>query len=183
MTIEKKKGFAVAAVVLALMAGAVILYMENRSNVPVKALRVMAENIDLQVKNVLFTEVGGSGEKWEIRAETAQYNRKENVVLFDKVAVKLVMDDNKTFLMTGDKGRFMTATKDMDVVGNVVIISDQGDRYTTDHLNYSNAARKIFTDGNVTMENARMKVTGVGMHLLMEAKQLKILSRVKVQTK
>jgi len=183
MIIDRKKGLVVAAAVLAVSATAVILYVGNRADAPAKALKVMADNVDLQIQNILFTEVGGSGEKWEIRAETAQYKRKENVVLFDKVSVRLVMADGKTFLMTGDKGRFMTVTKDMDVVGNVVIISDQGDRYTTDHLNYSNADKKLFTDGNVTMENARMKVTGVGMNLLMQTKQLKILSRVKVQTK
>jgi LPS export ABC transporter protein LptC len=183
MKLDRKKGFVIAAAVLAVLATAVILYMHNRADTPVRALKVLAENVDLQIKNILFTEVGGSGEKWEIRAETAQYMRKENVVLFDKVSVKLVLDDGKTFLMTGDKGRFMTTTKDMDVVGNVVIISDQGDRYTTDHLNYSNAGKKIFTDGSVMMENARMKITGVGMNLLMQAKELKILSKVKVQTK
>jgi LPS export ABC transporter protein LptC len=182
MKINKKTGF-VAAVAVVFILAAIVLFMGQGRDASKSALKVMAENVDLQVKNILLTEVGGAGEKWEIKAETAQYKRKENLALFDKVTVKLVMADGKTFIMTGDKGKFMTETKDMEISGNVVITSEQGDRFTTDQMKYSYKDKKVYSDGNVTMDNARMTVTGVGMNLLMNEKKIKILSNVKVVTK
>jgi LPS export ABC transporter protein LptC len=182
MKINKKTGF-VAAVAVVFILAAIVLFMGQGRDASKSALKVMAENVDLQVKNILLTEVGGAGEKWEIKAETAQYKRKENLALFDKVTVKLVMADGKTFIMTGDKGKFMTEKKDMEISGNVVITSEQGDRFTTDRMKYSYKDKKVYSDGNVTMDNARMTVTGVGMNLLMNEKKIKILSNVKVVTK
>ncbi len=182
MKISKKTGF-VTAIAAAAILTAIVLFTGQGKDASKSALKVMAENVDLQVKNILLTEVGGAGEKWEIRAETAQYKRKENLALFDKVTVKLVMKDGKTFVMTGDKGKFMTEAKDMEISGNVVITSEQGDRFTTDQMKYSYKDRKVYTDGNVTMDNPRMTVTGVGMSLLMNEKKINILSNVKVVTK
>lgn len=182
MKISKKTGF-VTAIVAAVILTAIVLFIGQGKDASKSALKVMAENVDLQVKNILLTEVGGAGEKWEIRAETAQYKRKENLALFDKVTVKLIMKDGKTFVMTGDKGKFMTEAKDMEISGNVVITSEQGDRFTTDQMKYSYKDRKVYTDGNVTMDNPRMTVTGVGMSLLMNEKKINILSNVKVVTK
>lgn len=182
MKINKKAALA-AAVAIAIIGTATIIYLGQADKVSKKALKVMAENVDLQVKNILLTEVGGAGEKWEIKAETAQYKRKENLALFDKVTVRLIMTDGKVFVMTGDKGKFHTDTKDMEISGNVVIVSEKGDRFTTDQMKYSYKDRKAYSDGNVTMDGPQMTVTGVGMSLLMKEKRIKILSNVKVVTK
>ena len=100
---------------------------------PGKALlKIMSDRVDLQVRDVHYTEVGDSGMKWEIRADAARYQKKENLALFDKLAVKLVMKDGKTFVMTGDHGLLNTESRDMEIEGNVGIVSENGDRFATD---------------------------------------------------
>ena len=45
-------------------------------------MKIMSDQVDLQVRNVRLTDVADSGMKWEIVAETARYQKKENLVIF-----------------------------------------------------------------------------------------------------
>jgi LPS export ABC transporter protein LptC len=150
---------------------------------PQTILKVMADHVDLQVKNVIYTDVGQSGEKWEIKAETARYIKKENLALFDHVRVRLLTAEGKTFTLTGDKGRFKTDQKDIDIYGNVEGTSDSGERFTTDLLRYNNAEGKIYTDSAVTLGSGRIKITGTGMTMNVKSGELSLLSQVKADIK
>jgi LPS export ABC transporter protein LptC len=164
-------------------ATAVILFFESSKSSKNQLLNIMSDKVDLQVKNVHYTDVGASGMKWEINADNAKYVKNENLVLFDRIRVKLVMSDGRTLVMTGDKGKSNTETKDMEISGNVEITSDKGDRLTTDILRYSGAQQRIYTDSAVKMENSRMQVKGVGMSISLEDKDLALLSKVKANIK
>jgi LPS export ABC transporter protein LptC len=170
-------GFSLAALLAAIALLAVDLYKTS----PKTLLKVMADNVDLQVKNVLYTDVGQSGEKWEIRADTARYHKKENLAFFDKVQVKLVNPEGKTFRMTGDQGKLQTDTKNIEISGNVEILSDRGDRLRTDVLHYTHAENAVHTDGAVTMWGNNMQIRGIGMILNMKQGQLSLQSSVKGQ--
>jgi LPS export ABC transporter protein LptC len=143
----------------------------------------MADNADLQVKNINYTDVGESGLKWEIKADSAKYIRNENLALFDKVKVKLVMEDGRTIIMSGDKAKLHSDTKDMEISGNVTIISDKNDHLTTDILKYSGSEQRIYTEEIIKMENPRMQVVGRGMSLSLKDKDVALLSRVKAHIK
>jgi LPS export ABC transporter protein LptC len=170
-------GFSLAAVLAAIALLVVDLYKTS----PKTLLKVMADNVDLQVKDVIYTDVGLSGEKWEIRADTARYHKKENLALFDRVQVKLVTPEGKTFRMTGDQGKLQTDTKNIEISGNVEILSDHGDRLRTDVLHYTHAKNAIHTDGAVTMWGDQMQIRGIGMTLNLKEGQLSLQSRVKGQ--
>ena len=118
-----------------------VLWIGVRKEPEKALLKIMADRVDLQVRNVRYTEVGDDGMKWEITADTARYQKKENLAFFERFTVHLVMKDGGTYVMTGDKGRFNTESRDLEIEGNVVIVSPQGDRFTTDHLQYWNAGR------------------------------------------
>lgn len=173
----------VSAGFLVLAAAGSWWLVRNRDAIPKQALQIMAENVDLQVQNVTYTDVGSSGEKWEVKADSARYMRGEKIALFDRVAVKLILADGQTFHLTGDQGRLKTDLKDMDITGNVVILSDRGDRFTTERLRYVHAEKKIFTTDPVFMENDRLKVRGVGLTLRLDSRDLKLSSRVQAETK
>lgn len=168
---------------LVILSVSIVLKVVNDRKAPEKILKVMAENIDLQVKNVIYTDVGQSGEKWEIKADTVQYLRKENLALFEKIRVRMLTADGKSFILTGDKGRFQTERKDIEIVGNVEGTSDRGERFTTDKLSYNNAEGKIYTDSAVTMESGQLKIKGTGLTVNMKSGELNLVSRVKAEIK
>jgi LPS export ABC transporter protein LptC len=144
-----------------------------------KLLKIVTDNVDLQVKDVLYTDVGESGLKWEVRADSAQYMKSEKLAQFDKIRVKLVLADGKTISMVGDKGKLHTDTKDMEITGNVEIVSDRGDRLTTDIIKYSGSEQRFYTDSPVKLENARLRIKGVGMSLSIKDRDVTLLSKVK----
>ena len=172
--------FIVILLASALTATAVVV-IEMRKDPGKALLKIMSDRVDLQVRDVHYTEVGDSGMKWEIRADTARYQKKENLAFFDKLAVKLIMKDGKTFVMTGDHGRLNTESKDMEIEGNVGIVSENGDRFKTDRLRYRNSDKVIETDRPVAMENRSVQVSGVGMVVSLEGKTVAILSQVRAQ--
>jgi LPS export ABC transporter protein LptC len=74
-----------------------------------------------------------------------------------------------------------TEKKNIEIEKNVIIITDNGDRFYTDHLSYNDAQKKLYTDAPVTMENERMKITGRGLILFMDKGELNIPSSVRAK--
>ena len=175
-----KKTIIISSIVFVLIASviaavAIIKFNENKPGILLKAL----PDVDLQIKGFVYTEVGEANAKWEVKAETATFNKKQNLAVFDRVQIKLTTSEGKVFEMSADKGRMFTDKKNIEIENNVVIISDAGDRFSTDHLSYSDAEKKFYTDAPVTMENKRMKITGQGLSIHMNKGELNILSMVK----
>ena len=92
------------------------------------------------------------------------------------------MKDGEIFVMTGDRGRFNTESRDMEIEGNVAIVSDSQDRFTTDQLRYRNVDKVIETDRPVAMESNRVRVNGVGMIFSLDEKKVAILSQVRASS-
>jgi len=169
----------IAVVLIAILIAAIAIIKIN-INKPRNFLKALPD-VDLQIKGFVYTEVGEANAKWEVKAENATYSKKQNLAVFDRVQIKLTTSDGKVFIMNADKGRMFTDKKNIEIKDNVVIISDTGDRFSTDHLSYNDAEKKFYTDAPVTMENKRMKITGVGLTLFMNTGELNLSSRVKAK--
>jgi LPS export ABC transporter protein LptC len=176
-----KKTTIISIVIICLAAAVIIavILIRSGSAKPKNILKILPDHVDLQIKDFIYTEVGEANSKVEVKADTAQYYKKQNLALFDKVQIRLTTQDGKVFVMTGDKGRMLTDKKDIEVKGNVVIISETGDRFTTDHLNYTDNGKKFYTDAPVTVESKNMKIKGVGLTLHMNSGELNLTSAVK----
>jgi LPS export ABC transporter protein LptC len=169
-------------VVVAVMVGSAVV-IKNIGIKPENILKRLPDNVDLQIKDFVYTEVGAANSKWEVKAKTAQYDKKQKLAVFDRVQIKLTTAENIVYTMTGDKGQMQTEKKDIEIKGNVVIMSDSADRFTTDYLKYSDGEKKFYTDAPVTMENKKMKITGVGLTIFMNTGELNLSSSVKARIK
>lgn len=179
--IVKKRIF--YSVLLAFTVSAVSAAVFFTVKQPQKALlEKMAETVDLQAKNVHYTQVGSAGMTWEIDADSASYQKKGEVALFEKVRIRLVMKDGRVFVMRGDRGRMDTLSRDVAIEGNVEALSENGDRLTTERLVYSDNRRRIETDLPVVMDNGKMRVRGVGMVLDLKGETLALLSHVRSES-
>lgn len=170
-------GFIVCLAVIVIVA---IVVFEKRKT-PEPLLKILPDKVDVQIKDVHYTDVAESGMKWEIKAATARYVKKDQVAFFEKIAVRLMTKEGKTFLLTGDQGVLKTDIKDMTVSGNVKILSDNGDTFSTDDLHYINKERRFHTASSVTMENPRIRIRGKGMSLSLEDEKLSLLAGVKAE--
>lgn len=169
----------IVVVLAAVLSAVAIVVVSIPKEAGKETLKIKSDHVDLQVRNVRFTEVGDSDMTLEITADMARYQKKEKLAFFDKPTIKLLLKDGRTFILTGDRGQLNTESKDMEIEGHVGIVSENGDRFATDHLRYSNAAKLIETEGAVSMENKNIRVSGVGMTLSLEEKKVALLSRVR----
>lgn len=174
-----RKTVLIVVTLAAILAAVAVVIVSIPKDAGKEPLKIISDHVDLQVRNVRFTEVGDAEMTLEITAEVARYQKKDKLAFFDKPAVKLLLKDGRTFIMTGDRGRFNTESKDMEIEGHVGIVAENGVRFTTDRLRYSNAGKLIETEGTVVMENKRIRVSGVGMTLSLEEKRVALLSQVR----
>lgn len=182
--LKMKKPVLVTVALILVAVFAILLFLwEQGKEASEKIFKVLPDNVDMQVRDVLYTDVSADGSKWEIRAKTVTYVRKENLALFDQVVAKMIQSDGRTFIMTGKKGRFWTATKDLDVTGDVVIISDKGDRITMDVLRYTDRDKIMSTDSDVTLDNATTRLKGKGMRIDINKRHVQIMSNVNAMIK
>ncbi len=166
---------------LVILSGIVAWLAVPRSLPEKKILEAVAERVDLQVKNVHYTEVGEGDTKWEVKADTARYIKKDNLALFDKVHVRLLQADGSFYVLTGDRGKLNMETKDIEIAGRVAVVSSSGDRFTTETLNYASADGRFFTDAPIRMENPKMDVRGVGLTFSVKQKELTLQSHVRAR--
>jgi len=178
----KRKMVLIVAILTVILSVAAILAIGLLRSPEKALLKIMSDRVDLQVKNVRYTDVGDSGMKWEITADTALYRKKENLALFEKVKVRLVMKDGRVFVMNGDRGQLNTQSRDMEIEGKVVIVSENGDRISTDRLLYLDAVKQIETDTPVVMENGSVRISGVGMIFSLNEKKVTLLSQVRANS-
>lgn len=143
-------------------------------------LNVLSDKADIEIKNFHFTEVGDPEFIWEIDAREAQYMRAENIAHFNDIRVRLTLADGRIYLMTGNEGTLQTDTKDIDISGDVSIVSDEGGQFGTDRLKFSHSERRIYTEEDITMKNSTMKARGRGMSLFLKERRISLLSNVNV---
>ena len=178
---KKTKIISIILIIFVVITAVVLVIGSNIYDKPKNIVKILPDRVDLQINDFIYTEVGEDNSKWEVKADNAKYIKKENLALFDRVKIKLKTSEGKIYTMTGDKGQMLTDKKDIQIKGNVVILSDTGDRFSTDYLNFSDAEKKFYTDAPVTIENKKMKIKGTGLTLYIKTGELNLSSQVKAK--
>jgi LPS export ABC transporter protein LptC len=182
MKLSKKTIIISSIIIISLVVLISVMIMaRGKINKPENLLKELKNSVDLQIKGFVYTEVGDGKAKWEVKAETATYDKKQNLVVLELVKIKLMTSDGRVYLMKADKGRIITDEKNVEINGNVVISSNDGDRFSTDYIKYNNNEKKFYTDAPVIMENKKMKMTGNGLTIFMKKGELNIPSMVRAR--
>ena len=164
-----------------LVTGVLLLFVvlnitgEKKTNI----IKILPNEADVSIQDFVFTEVGRDNMRWEVRSDNARYEKNQNLAVFDQVRVKLTMPDGKVIVMTGDRGEMITDKKELEIKGHVVIITDSGEKLTTDYLKYSDGEKKIYTGAPVVMESERISIQGTGLAIFIEKGELVLSSAVR----
>jgi LPS export ABC transporter protein LptC len=172
----------IAVVIAVILVGGIffaVFKTDSTKRSPI--VKILPNEADVRIQEFVYTEVGKENIRWEVKAKTAQYQKKINLALFNQVQIKWTSQDGRVFVMTGDEGRMQTDTKDVEMKGHVVVTSDAGDRFSTDYLRYSDTQKIIYTDAPVVMENRHMRIQGIGLSILMTKGELLLSSDVRAK--
>src|SRR5258708_38564263 len=159
----------------------VVGVLVHRARVP-RALPTepAASNADYRLKQVHLQEQGRDGSRWQLDAEYSETFEEQNKTTMKKVTVKVDQPSkgdqaSRSWTVTGDEGDLNQETKNVELRGNVVLISSDGLRLETDRLRWDAEAQRAWTEDPVVIYRAGAVVRGTGF----ESKVAEEISSIK----
>ncbi len=174
-------------IALILVSGIVLVSLwvnlrERRASEAVeKPPAVTTEGADMRLEKVRFVEDKHGQKTWELEAKSVRQYQDQNMMVLEDVKVTFYAKEGRTFFLTGNQGKVHQDSRNMELVGDVVLTSDDGYRLKTHSVSYRNSEKVVSTPDPVEIEGEQLQLTGKGMLVKMEDKTFRILSQVKTQ--
>jgi LPS export ABC transporter protein LptC len=148
----------------------------------------VATNADYRLKQIHLQEQGRDGSRWQLDAEYSETFEEQNKTTMKKVIVKVdqvVKGDTtpRSWTVTGDEGDLNQETKDVQLRGNVVLVSSDGLRLETDRLNWDADEQRAWTQGPVVIYRSGAVVHGTGFESRVAEEVTNIKGRVRATFK
>lgn len=143
----------------------------------------LGENIDQKLERIRFMEEKKGKIHWELEASTVHQYQKENMLLLEEVKLVYYSDDGRIFTLSGDRGKVYQDSKDVELMGKVVLTTSDGYRMKTDSLFYDHSKKKVTSSDPVELEGKEIRLVGQGMSISLEEKIFKVLHQVKARWK
>jgi LPS export ABC transporter protein LptC len=153
--------------------------LEEAEKVP----KISTEGADQRLEKIRFVEEKHGKKTWELEANAIYQYQGQNILLLEDVKVIYYAKDGRSFTLSGNQGKVHQDSKDMELVGNVILTSTDGYRLKTQSMTYQHLSKQVRTSDPVEFEGEQIHLTGKGMLVDMEAKTFKVLSQVKTQWK
>lgn len=144
-----------------------------------------SEKSQQTMRGVHLSESKSDARDWELWADQAFTTNDGTVWHLEKVKVKFFGENNLTYTVTGEKGVVNVTTKDVEISDHVVMLSSNGYRFRTEHLNYLSTNRTLKTvdavvmDGGFSKGELPIELKGNGLMATLDTNEIKILENVK----
>jgi LPS export ABC transporter protein LptC len=176
----RKAPFIILTLVVVFLS-VVVGVLVHRARVP-RALTTepATTNADYRLKQVHLQEQGRDGSRWQLDAEYSETFEEQNKTTMKKVTVKVDQPSkgdqaSRSWTVTGDEGDLNQETKNVELRGNVILISSDGLRLETDRLRWDAEAQRAWTEDPVVIYRAGAVVRGTGF----ESKVAEEISSIK----
>ncbi|MGD0916032.1 MAG: LPS export ABC transporter periplasmic protein LptC [Thermodesulfobacteriota bacterium] len=151
--------------------------LEKREEDP----KISTQGADTHLEKIRLVEDKHGRKTWELEAKSVLQYQDQNIMVLEDVKVTFYSEDGRSFTLSGNQGKVYQDSKDMELVGEVVLTSSDGYRLKTHSVSYKNSEKKATTSDPVEIEGEEIRLVGRGMLVDMEAKTFKVLSQVKTQ--
>ncbi len=177
LTLRNILGFAILSMALLL---ALTVLRNFRGGTPEEILEALPENVDLALKKIDYTETREGVRRWNLIADSADYNVKKGTSAIQNVLMTFYNEKgDEAGTLTAQRGETESDSKMVSVYGDVVVTGVQGYTFYADQLDYSDASRVISTESPVRIVTERMELTGKGLHLNVDTQAYRLSSDVK----
>lgn len=139
----------------------------------------LPEGVDLSLEQLSFSEVQNGATKWELTAKRADHDREKGAtILIDPVMTVPPSNGHGVITLTADRAVHDKQSGDVHLSGNVVAKGDKGATFSTGHAEYHSSRNLVSTSDKVRFQQLGLTVTGVGMDLSTETRNIRIRSGV-----
>jgi len=150
---------------------------ENKEGLP----NISTEGADMRLEKIRLVEESHGRRTWELEAKQIQQYQDQNLMILEDVKVTYYSKDGRLFIVSGREGRFHQDSKNMELVGDVMLTSSDGYRLRTQSVSYDHSRKQVTTPDPVEIEGDQIRLLGKGMMVDMEEKIFKVLNEVKTQ--
>ena len=184
----RKAPFIILTLVVVFLS-VVVGVLVHRARIPRKLpTEPAATNADYRLKQVHLQEQGRDGSRWQLDAEYAETFEEQNKTTMRKVTIKVDQPSkgdqaSRSWTVTGDEGDLNQDTKDVELRGNVVLVSSNGLRLETDRLRWDAEGQRAWTEDPVVIYRAGAVVRGTGFESRVAEEISNIKGRVRATFK
>jgi LPS export ABC transporter protein LptC len=146
-----------------------------------KLPKVSTGGADMRLEKIRFVEDKDGEKTWELEAKSVRQYQEQNIMVLEDVKVTFYAKEGRIVYLTGKQGKVYQDSKNVDLLGDVVLTSSDGYELKTHSASYRHLEKIVSTSDPVEIEGEQIRLTGKGMLVNMEAKTFKILSDVKTQ--
>jgi LPS export ABC transporter protein LptC len=142
--------------------GAWLSARSRRVSLPVAA-PVQAGDPDIQVQGIRFVEQAESAMALTVSAEAVAWYGTAQFAVVNRVQAQFFPSRAAPLSVEADYGRIASLTGDLNLHGHVRLQHQAGYTLTTETLYWQANKRTLHTDTPVSMHNATVHITGMGL--------------------
>ncbi|MBI2524818.1 MAG: LPS export ABC transporter periplasmic protein LptC [Candidatus Rokubacteria bacterium] len=128
----------------------------------IQKAEVALTKADYRIKQVHLEEEARGGVRWQLDADQAEAYEQLGKTTLRKVRIR-IQEPERSWTVTGDEGELAHRTKDVELRGNVVLVSSDGLRLETARLRWDAARQRAWSDDPVTLFRQGAVIRGQGL--------------------
>ena len=155
-------GIALGVILFVTVVIGVLIVRGHHASGP-REKKFVSSQADQEIKEIHIQEdAKGGGYRWRLDAERAESFPGTGKTLLRKVTIG-IEEPGRRWKVTSDEGDLIQDTRDVELRGNVVLLSSEGMRVETTVLRWMNADGRVWTAEPVTIYRSGGVVKGTGL--------------------
>lgn len=139
------------------------------------------ENLpEMEFHQTKLSEVVDEKVTWELNSQTVIMDQGKNKVIFQKSQGVFYEQGQKALTLQGDKGYFDLDTKNINLEGNVLVVSNKAEKIQAQKIQWVAARQKIQGQGQVIFVRGNTKVLGDRFEADLNLENVQITGNVRV---
>jgi LPS export ABC transporter protein LptC len=107
------------------------------------------------MRGVRLVETGKGGKEWELEANYAQGYKEKGAWKMQGVTTKYFGEGENIYKVTGDSGVIELESKDMEIMGNVLMETSEGYTMKTNSVKFNSKTRQLSTKDHVSIRGPK----------------------------
>lgn len=133
---------------------------------------------DIGLKTIHFTESDAGRKKWELFAESGEYDKAAEKSTLSGIRFIVENDRKGPVTVTAKQGEYFHPSRNLVLKGGVKARTEDGASFETPGLSYNSKTRIFSTRERVTFVDKGLRVEGIGMDFTIDGFAAKIHSGV-----
>jgi LPS export ABC transporter protein LptC len=134
---------------------------------------------DISLEQLKLSEVRDGMTRWELIADRADHDRGRGITLLTRPVMTVpATEGHGPIRLTSDQAEYDDRTRNVRLRGNVVVRGEGGAEFRTGYADFLSASSRLRTSDRVSLRQPGLTVTGTGMELDTDSRNVRVLSAV-----